>query len=168
MSGSRKDAASVARRVNAILAALLTAFFFGHAVLGAASQSASTLADMAAPTVLIWAFAGVACLHAAVSILTTYLMFTDKARPPSPRKRAHQWLKWATGGALALVAAFHALFPAGQLAPILFAVLAALLWHAYVGCKSLVRDLGFPHSFKLGLRALVLFVAVVAALVLLW
>ena len=95
-------------------------------------------------------------------------MFTDKDRPPSPRKHAHQWLKWATGGVLALVAAFHVLCPAGELAPILFAVLSVLLWHAYVGCKSLVRDLGLPRSFKLGLRALVLFVAVVAALMLLW
>ena len=77
--------------------------------------------------------------------MTTYLMFTDEARPPSSRKRAHQWLKWATGGALALVAAFHALCPVGQLAPALLAVLAAPLWHAYVGCKSLVRDLGLPH-----------------------
>lgn len=166
MTGLGKKVAPVARRANAVLAALLTAFFFGHAVLGAASQSASVLADMAAPTVLIWAFAGVACLHAAASILTTYLMFTDKARPPSPRKRAHQWLKWATGGVLVLVAAFHALSPAGELAPVLLVVLAALLWHAYVGCKSLVRDLGLPRSFKLGLRALVLLAAVAAALIL--
>ncbi len=166
MASSGKEVAPVARRLNAVLAALLTAFFFGHAVLGAASQSTSVLADAVVPTILIWSFAGIACLHAAASVLTTYLMLTDEARPPSPRKRAHQWLKWATGGALALVAAFHALCPAGQLAPALLAVLAALLWHAYVGCKSLVRDLGLPHSFKLGLRALVLLAAVAAALIL--
>lgn len=124
------------------------------------------LADAVVPTILIWSFAGIACLHAAANVLTTYLMLTDEARPPSPRKRAHQWLKWATGGALALVAAFYALCPAGQLAPALLAVLAALLRHAYVGCKSLVRDLGLPRSFKLGLRALVLLAAVAAALIL--
>ncbi len=166
MNGSGKGVASVARRVNAVLAALLTVFFFGHAVLGAASQSASVLADTAAPAILIWSFAGIACLHAAVSVLTTYLMFTDEVRPPSSRKRAHQWLKWATGGVLVLVAAFHALSPAGELSLILLAVLAALLWHAYVGCKSLVRDFGLPRSFKLGLRALVLLVSVVVALIL--
>ena len=166
MAGSGKKVAPVARRVNAVLAALLTAFFLGHAVLGAASQSSSALADTAAPTILIWSFAGIACLHAVVSVLTTYFMFADEVRPPSSRKRAHQWLKWATGGVLVLVAAFHALSPAGELAPVLLVVLAALLWHAYVGCKSLVRDLGLPRSFKFGLRALVLLAAVAAALIL--
>lgn len=161
-----KGVDSTVRRVNAVLAAALAVFFFGHALLGAASQSVPALIGHAAPTALIVCFAGIAGVHIAASILTTYFMFTDTVRPPSAKKRAHQWLKWASGAFLAAVAAGHALCPEGDFAPFLLATLVVLLWHTYVGCKSLVHDLSLPRSFKLGLRIAAIIVALgVTALV---
>lgn len=152
------------RRVNAVLAAAIAVFFFGHAIMGGLSKGAPGLIDHAAPEALIWGFAVVAALHIVASVATTYFMFTDTVRPPSTKKRVHQWLKWATGALLAVVALGHALCPDGDLAPFLLATLAVLLWHTYVGCKSIVRDLRLPRPFKLGLRIASIAVACIVAL----
>ena len=140
-----------------MLAAVLVLFFFAHALLGSVAQA---FHPVDAPVVLIWALMGVGAVHIVASVLTTYVMFTDEMRPPSSRKKRHQWLKWATGAALAAVAIWHALRPDTSADALLIFVLAALAWHTFVGCKSIVRDLKFPRGMKLGLRVAVIAVAV--------
>lgn len=143
-----------------MLAAVLALFFFAHALLGASTQA---FHPVDAPAALIWALMGVGVVHIVGSILTTYVMFTDTVRPPSARKRRHQWLKWVTGALLALVAIVHALRPDAGVDALLFVVLAALAWHTFVGCKSIVHDLRLPRGMKLGLRVAVIAVAAVIA-----
>lgn len=155
------------RRVNAFLAALLALFFFAHAVMGAASQMGC---KAAAPTTLVWALAAVGVAHAVTCVATSYLMLTDAVRPPSKKKRGHLWLKWATGALLLVVVGAHAFgsFDAQGVAEkvVLLATLATLAWHSFVGCKSIVRDLGIPRAMKQVLRVAVVAVsAVVAAMV---
>ena len=150
--------ASTLRRINAVLAALLVVFFFAHAFMGSFTQAFS---PRPAPVPLIWCFIGVACAHIVLSFLTTYVMFTDTVRPPSPRKRAHQWLKWASGAALAIVAGIHMATGGTPANALLLVVLVILTWHACVGCKSLARDLGLGNAAKMALRVAVIAVACV-------
>ena len=77
----------------------------------------------------------------ALCLITSRLMLTDTVRPPSRKKKNHLWLKWASGAALAACAAPHALGWDASARWFTLLVLALLAWHAYIGCKSLARDL---------------------------
>ncbi len=123
---------------NALAAALLTAFFLAHALLGAFSR---LFLNADAPTIIVWAFIFVAFVHIALCLITSRLMLTDTVRPPSRKKKNHLWLKWASGAALAACAAPHALGWDASARWFTLLVLALLAWHAYIGCKSLARDL---------------------------
>ena len=106
---------------------------------------------------------GVGVVHIVASVFTTYIMFTDEVRPPSSRKKRHQWLKWATGALLAVVAIWHALRPDTSADALLIVVLAVLAWHAFVGSKSIVRDLDMSRFMKTALRVAVVAVSVLIA-----
>ena len=82
------------RKANALAAALLTAFFLAHALLGAFSR---LFLNADAPTIIVWAFIFVAFVHIALCLITSRLMLTDTVRPPSRKKKNHLWLKWASG-----------------------------------------------------------------------
>ena len=134
------------RKANALAAALLTAFFLAHALLGAFSR---LFLNADAPTIIVWAFIFVAFVHIALCLITSRLMLTDTVRPPSRKKKNHLWLKWASGAALAACAAPHALGWDASARWFTLLVLALLAWHAYIGCKSLARD----HRRKLRHRS---------------
>lgn len=157
---SMQKHASTIRKVNAVLAAVLTVFFFAHALLGSVTQA---FHPVDAPVVLIWTLMGVGVVHIVASVFTTYVMFTDEVRPPSSRKKRHQWLKWTTGALLAVVAIWHALRPDTSADALLIVVLAVLAWHAFIGSKSIVRDLDMPRFMKAALRVAVVAVSVLIA-----
>ena len=134
------------RKANALAAALLTAFFLAHALLGAFSR---LFLNADAPAIIVWAFISVAFVHIALCLITSRLMLTDTVRPPSRKKKNHLWLKWASGAALAACAAPHVLGRDASARWFILLVLALLAWHAYIGCKSLARD----HRRKLRHRS---------------
>ena len=143
------------RKANALAAALLTAFFLAHALLGAFSR---LFLNADAPTIIVWAFIFVAFVHIALCLITSRLVLTDTVRPPSRKKKNHLWLKWASGAALAACAAPHALGWDASARWFTLLVLALLAWHAYIGCKSLARDLAMRRGAKTPLR-----IAIIAA-----
>ena len=143
------------RKANALAAALLTAFFLAHALLGAFSR---LFLNADAPTIIVWAFISVAFVHIALCLITSRLMLTDTVRPPSRKKKNHLWLKWASGAALAACAAPHVLGRDASARWFILLVLALLAWHAYIGCKSLARDLAMRRGAKTPLR-----IAIIAA-----
>ena len=98
---------------------------------------------------------------------------TDPEFPPSPRKKRHLALKWATGGALAIAVAAHVVFirtlgPDSVQAVVASAaaalvLVAALSVHVWVGAKSLVADLGWSKRLMWLVRMLVVAAAILAA-----
>ena len=151
------------RRVGAVVAAALAAFFFIHAALGATSQSGLVPENA---KWIVWAFSALIIVHICICAGTTWFMYTDQVRPPSKAKKRHQMLKWASGAVLLLLALAHILGAPIDGRIVMLAVLAALVWHCYVGAKSVARDLGLPRGAKVPIRvALILFgVAIAAAL----
>lgn len=147
------------RRVNAVLAIVLVAFFFAHAILGGASL---TLISAEAPVAVVWTFIGVAGIHVILCVATSYFMLTDVVRPPSDKKKRHLWIKWGSGALLAAAGMFHALRDETSSSLFLIVVLGLLTWHALVGCKSLVRDLRLPRTWKNPLRAAVIALCICA------
>ena len=152
------------RLVNAIIAALLAAFFLIHAGLAAAKLCGVDLGETFKWTV--WVGVGIIALHVILSLRTTQTMFNDTERPPSAKKRQHQMLKWLTGGVLILAVLFH--FPSGEGASFAYALAliitaAALSWHIYTGTKSLTRDLNLPSSLRPIVRAIVCLAAAAIA-----
>lgn len=147
---------SAIRRANALVAAALTAFFLAHALLGTLSR---LFLDADAPAIVVWAFVLAAAVHMILCLITSKLMLTDTARPPSRKKKNHLWLKWASGVALAACAIFHALKLDAPFEWFIVVVLALLAWHAYIGCKSLARDLDMPRRSKTALRVAIVVVS---------
>ena len=149
---------------NAIAAALLAVFFVVHAALGVVSFATGWQGCFA------WViFLGVAvvAVHVGLSVATTVHMFCDKERPASSKKKRHQCLKWATGLVLVCAVVVHmAGDPAHAAQGGAAAVaLAAMVWHAFVGVKSLTRDLRLPKELRTPLRvALVVLGALLAGL----
>lgn len=158
--------ADIVRRANAVAAAVLVVAFLGHALVAAFAGSAGAAS---APLVLLRCLLGLALVHVGLSVATTVYMMKDAVRPPSARKRRHQWLKWASGCVLLAALALHVLRP---LLPVIFdvplslAVLAALVWHGWMGMKSLAHDLRLPKGAKKPLRAALCALAVLAVIVL--
>ena len=159
------------RRANAIVAALLAAFFLVHAGLAAAKICGVNLGETFKFTV--WIGVGIVVLHVILSLRTTQTMFADTERPPSTKKKQHQMLKWLTGGVLLVAVLFH--FPSGEGAPTAYSMaliitVAALIWQICTGVKSLTRDLGISNTWRTAVRvvacaaAVVIVAALIAAL----
>ena len=176
--GSHKDGDGPKRRspvrvANGIAAAAITLLFTGHAFLGELS-----LVFPVPETLKPLVFAGLAAmgLHVILSLATTYVMYTDKERPASKRKKRHQWQKWLTGTAVLLAAGAHMVVmgtPAASLrangqvgiALALMATTAVLLCvHICTGVKSLTHDLGLSPEWRLPLRALAMSLTVALCL----
>ena len=155
------------RRANAIVAALLAAFFLVHAGLAAAKICGVNLGEAFKFTV--WVGVGIIALHMILSLRTTQTMFADTERPPSTKKKQHQMLKWLTGGVLLVAVLFH--FPSGSGSVLIYSLTlivtaAALAWHVWTGTKSLTRDLNLPNSLRGVVRAVTCTAAVVIAIAL--
>lgn len=151
------------RRIGAIIAAALVVFFFIHAALGATSQSGIIPEGL---HWIIWAFSALIIVHIGICIGTTWFMYTDEVRPPSEAKKRHQVLKWVSGAVLLILALVHILGVPIDGRFIMLAVLAALVWHCYVGAKSVARDLGLPRGAKIPIRIILILAAVLIAVAL--
>ena len=168
------------RFVNAVVASCILCFFFIHACLGT-----GIILYPALPTNLIgliWLGLAGIVVHIALSARTTYEMFTDTIRPPSPEKRRHMILKWCTGAVLLLAVFIHLPLDIKSLiglnfgvdivnyGPLSFCLLllmvAALLWHLFVAAKSLFRDLGHKGARKTPFRVVVFALGLVLCAVL--
>ena len=140
-----------ARFVNGVLAALITVLFLVHGSLGSLSVLGCFSGSL---SWLVWGAVILACIHVVASIVTSYQQLTDAEFPPSPRKRRHLALKWATGGLLAAVALAHIMLPPSTTlaALVIVAVSIVLAVHLCVGSKSLLKDLGIDRRYKMAFR----------------
>lgn len=143
-----------ARFVNGVIAALITVFFLAHGTMG--SLSAVTGIANHFPW-LVWAAVALVGVHVIASAVTSHQQLTDAERPPSPRKKRHLALKWATGSVLAVAACAHILLPRNGVsaALVIVAVSVALAVHLCVGSKSLLKDLGIGTRYKTVFRVVV-------------
>lgn len=154
---SARGVDSAVRAANAVIAAALVVFLLAHEALGALSQIVEL------PTGarwLIWAGVAAIVVHAIVCAATSYWMMTDTVRPPSAHKRNHLVLKWVSGGVLAALACAHAVMGGdphdAATSAVACALGAALAWHACVGVKSALRDLGRDKQHRNAIRAVII------------
>lgn len=149
---------SKARFFNGVVSAVIVVIFLAHAVMGGFSSLTGYTSPLSA---LVWLGVALIVVHVVASIVTSREQLNDTERPPSPRKKRHLALKWATGIVLAALAAAHVLMPNDSyLATALIVVLAvALAVHLCVGSKSLLKDIGLNARYKLAFRIVVCAVA---------
>lgn len=169
---------SKARFANGVVSAAIVVFFLAHATLG----SLSALVGLTSPfTFLVWVGVCAIGVHIVISVFTSREQLNDPERPPSPRKKRHLALKWATGGLLAAVAAAHIVtmrlygaeaMQSSATGTVLIVALAIVLAvHLCVGSKSLLRDLGIESRYKTAFRVVVIVFAMffaIAAITGLW
>ena len=157
------------RFVNGILALAAVLFFALHGVLGALSGFLDVPNSFAW---LVWGGIGLIVAHVVASIVTSRQQLGDKERPPSPRKKRHLALKWATGIALAAAVVFHIVnmqmageslseAVAGPIGIIgMLALIVFLAVHICVGIKSLLKDIGASRERMNIIRVVVVAVAI--------
>lgn len=160
------DKRSKARRVNGIIAALITVFFLVHGTMGSLSSIFGFTNSF--PWV-VWIAVGLIGIHAVVNILTSVQQLNDAEHPPSRRKKAHLALKWATGGLLAAIAVAHIVLPKSSAAAafLIIGVSVALAAHLCVCAKSLLSDLALDSRGKWPFRVVVCLFALFFTLVML-
>ena len=151
------------RKTNAIVAAIITAFFLAHASFGATALHVDIPSSLAWT---VWIGAALACIHVVLCIATSKSMLTDTKRPPSQKKKRHLALKWVTGALLLVVATPHAAeFFGSDRTPLLaILLLCAVAAHSCVGAKSLLKDLGLPRAWRPAFRAIVCIIATLAGI----
>ena len=151
------------RKTNAIVAAIITAFFLAHATLGATALHVDIPSSL---SWTVWIGAALVCAHIVFCIATSTSMLTDAKRPPSQKKKRHLALKWITGALLLAVAIPHAAeFYGGDRTPLLAILLIiAVAAHACVGAKSLLKDLSLPRTWRPAFRAIVCIIAALAGI----
>jgi hypothetical protein len=164
------------RRINGIVSAILVCFFLSHATL----RSVSLLYPIPYSFgFLVWVGIGLIAAHAALSIVTSQQMLSDKIRPPSAKKKRHLVLKWLSGLLFLLVVALHVAGVYGGFtfsnahASLVVALLLvlALAAHTFIGTKSLLKDLDVTRRLRVSVRLVVggisLIIAVVIIVILL-
>lgn len=151
------------RKANAIVAAIITAFFLVHATLGSLDLHVELPSNLAWT---VWVGAALAAIHIALCGATSVSMLTDQKRPPSSKKKRHLALKWATGVLLLAVAAPHALeyFGSDRTLPLAIALVIAVAAHACIGAKSLLKDLSLPRTWRPTFRIVVCALTAVAGI----
>lgn len=158
-----------ARFANGVVSAIVLCFFTIHALLGTFAPVFSYTSPF---RWVVWVGVGIIGVHVVLSIVTSYLQMTDAEFPPSDRKKRHLVLKWVTG--LLLVGSvvlhivcmrFPGLFSGVPFVPRLATVVlaGALAWHACVGMKSMLKDVGLGKRLMTPLRVVVCALAVVFA-----
>lgn len=159
------------RAPNAFAAAFIVIFFLVHASLGVFAILSGWRGALAWT---VWVGAGVIGFHIIMSLATTISMFTDKVRVASKGKRRHQLLKWATGGCIVLMFAWHVSgaqrlldAPSFLVAIAAVAVISALCWHVWIGAKSLTHDLRISPVFRMPIRGVFITIAAILSIVLL-
>lgn len=140
-----------ARFVNGVIAGAITVFFLAHGTMGGLSVAVGIPSSL---SWLAWVALALVAAHVIASIVTSKQQLTDPERPPSPRKKRHLALKWATGCLLAVAAAAHIALPNGSTTALatIIAVSIALAIHLWVGSKSLLKDLDIDRRHQTGLR----------------
>lgn len=169
---ARQSTATHTREALAVVSVVLLVLFFAHAVLGGVFVNAPFSTRLAW---IVWAGVALAGVHVVLSVATTVFMWTDRVRPASARKKRHQVLKWASGCALAVCAAWHiALLQSGgvlgartEFLAVTVAVVACLAWHTWVGTKSLTHDLKLSKRWRAPLRIVACALAALVAAALL-
>lgn len=152
------------RRFNGIVSAIIAAFFLVHAILG----SLSVITGFISPfTGLVWVGVALVAVHVVASIVTSKEQLGDTDYPPSPRKKRHLALKWATGLLLAAAAVAHVVLPKSAFVStaVIVAVSIVLAVHLCVGSKSLLKDLGLDTRGKTAFRIVVCALAAACAVI---
>ena len=144
---------SKARLVNGIISAAIVVFFLVHGLLGC---TALVLGYISPFTCLVWVGMALVVVHVVASVVTSREQLTDAERPPSPRKKRHLVLKWATGAGLAVCVATHVVLKDAYLARVAIVAVAVMLAiHLWVGSKSLLADLNIDRQFQRVFRIVV-------------
>ena len=142
---------STARFANGAVSAVLVVFFLAHGVLGSLALVFGIIGPLAW---LFWVGVALVAVHVVMSVVTSREQLSDAQRPPSPRKKRHLALKWATGALLAACIAVHVASSNALIARLAIVALAiALAAHLCVGSKSLLTDLGADRRYKNAFRA---------------
>lgn len=155
------------RRICGIVTAVLCLIIAVHMVAGGLSL---VLPIPRTFEPVVWAGVALLLAHIIVCVVTSYQMMTDKERPPSVHKKRHLVLKWATGGLVVATAAAHVIGRAFSSTPAadasalaLSAALAVFVaWHAFVGAKSLLKDININRKYRNLVRAVAVAVAAFA------
>ena len=144
---------SKARLANGIIAAIIVVFFLAHGALGC---TALVFGHMSSLVWIVWIFMALVVVHVVVSVVTSREQLTDAENPPSPRKKRHLALKWATGAGLAACVAAHVLLKdAFSARAVIVGVAVTLAIHLCVGSKSLLADLNISRRFQTPFRIVV-------------
>ena len=153
------------RKTNGFISLALAALLVVHVAHNLARLGAGTTNEVLQSLfpALSWMCVVLSILHIGLSGGTSATMLNDTERPPSPRKKRHLVLKWATGIALALSAGLHVGHVMGFVASgsanffwgSLLATLVFLGMHMYTGARSLLKDIGLPTSWKPAVRVVV-------------
>ena len=153
------------RKTNGFISLALAALLVVHVAHNLARLGAGTTNEVLQSLfpALSWMCVVLSILHIGLSGGTSATMLNDTERPPSPRKKRHLVLKWATGIALALSAGLHIGHAMGFVAHgsatffwgSLLATLVFLGMHTYTGARSLLKDIGLPTSWKTAVRVVV-------------
>ena len=154
------------RSVNGVIAALITIIFLVHGAMGSLS---AVFGFSGALAWVVWGAVILACVHVAMSLITSVQQLNDAERPPSARKKAHLALKWVTGGLLAIIAIAHIVLPKSAVAAayVIIGVSVVLAAHLCVCAKSLLSDLGIDRRWKWPFRVLVCVLAALFVLAML-
>jgi len=145
---------------NGIISAFITCFFFMHALIGAI-YVIFHISNMLA--LIVWLGVSAVFVHIMACIGTSLQMLKDKERPPSQKKKMHLVLKWISGCFLAMLFVVHIALQncstspndCSFFSPMIILLICCLTWHAFVGIKSLVKDLKFNSALRNILRILV-------------
>ena len=157
---------------NAVAALALAIVFLVHAALGTLQVSTPWRGALAWG---VWVGIAIIAAHVVLSGATTWQMFFDESRPASPGKKRHQYLKIASGVAIAALAAAHvcgAPLAVGHTdsagIATAAALAAAIVWHCFLGTKSLTHDLRLSAQLRTPFRIAVTaaFAAIALALML--
>ncbi len=152
--------------MNGVIAALITIIFLVHGAMGSLS---AVFGFSGALAWVVWGAVILACVHVAMSLITSVQQLNDAERPPSARKKAHLALKWVTGGLLAIIAIAHIVLPKSAVAAayVIIGVSVVLAAHLCVCAKSLLSDLGIDRRWKWPFRVLVCVLAALFVLAML-
>lgn len=155
------------RKANAIIVAVITAFFFTHATIGSSVPLTGLSRTF---EFLVWGGVALIAVHMVLSLIRTVKKLTDPEDPPTGKKKRKLALKWGTGATILLCAAIHLSVPASDRTGSLFVgvttvLMAALAVHVCVMAKPLLKHLGFSGEGKNVLRVLVVVAAVAVGFV---
>ena len=153
--GSTPTRPSRLRAINGIASAVIVVLFIAHGL--------TRVAGGMGPSFIVWAGVAIVLVHVLLSVGTSTEMLSDTVRPPSTKKKLHLVLKWVSGTLLGAFALAHALGLVDSNKWFLCALALLIAWHAWVGSRSLLKDLRIDTRYRNMLRIILCIAAAAIA-----